>query len=393
MRVLRGRVRDYLGMTLDFTNKGEVKVTMIDYLKGVINDFPEIITGTAITPATANLFEVRPDIERKVIGEEQARAFHHSVAQLLFATTRARKDIQHTVAFLTTRVKSPDEDDWMKLKRLLKYIRGTICMSLILKADSLDIVKWWVDVSYATHGDCKGHTGATVSMGTGSITGISIKRDQYEKLHRVRARGRPRCGATNALDEILHRSTGLQVERVDIKPRQHDRNAAGTNGKESSSKRTKHINVRYVFIKDRVGAGEIVIKHCPTNDMLADHFTKPVQGSQFRKLRSKIQGIPEDVNDAPMGWDRPSLKTKTISKPDIPSPQECVGTNKDRACGTAPPPGSKIDTISSADAGATGSILATQFAAGRSSYADAAAGRNSYATDDRRALKLPAGLA
>jgi N-acetylglucosamine kinase-like BadF-type ATPase len=135
----------------------------------------EIITGTAITPATVNLFDVRPEHERKVLGEEQARAFHHSVAQLLLATTRARKDIQHTVAFLTTRVKSPDEDDWMKLKRLLKYTRGTIYMPLILKADSLNIVKRWVDASHATHGDCKGHTGATMSMGTGSITGILKK--------------------------------------------------------------------------------------------------------------------------------------------------------------------------------------------------------------------------
>jgi hypothetical protein len=66
------------------------------------------------------------------------------------------------------------------------------------------------------------------------------------------------------------------------------------------------------------------------------------------------------------------------------------GTNKDRAYGTAPPPGSKIDTISSADAGATRSILTTQCAAGRSIYADAAAGRNIYANAARRALKLPA---
>jgi hypothetical protein len=65
-----------------------------------------------------------------------------------------------------------------------------------------------------------------------------------------------------------------------------------TNGKESSSKQTKHINARNFFIKDRVGAGEITIKHCPTNNMLADHFTKAVQGSQFRKPRSNIQGIP-----------------------------------------------------------------------------------------------------
>jgi hypothetical protein len=153
MRLSRGRVHDYLGMTLDFTNRGEVKVTMINYLKGVINDFPDIITGMAITPATTNLSDVRPDNERKILGEEQARAFHHSAAQLLFATTRARKYIQRTVAFLTMRVKSPDEDDWMKLKRLLKYIRCTIFMPLVLRADSLNIVKWWVEASYATHGD------------------------------------------------------------------------------------------------------------------------------------------------------------------------------------------------------------------------------------------------
>jgi hypothetical protein len=127
-----------------------------------------------------------------------------------------------------------------------------------------------------------------------------------------------------------------------------------TNGKESSSKRTKHINIRYFFIKDRVGAGEITIKHCPTNDMLADHFTKAVQGSQFRKLRSKIQGIPEDSNDALMGWDRPSLKTKMVG---IPSPQECVGTNTIRAYDTIPAPGSKAVTTRSADEDTVTTVL------------------------------------
>jgi hypothetical protein len=70
-----------------------------------------------------------------------------------------------------------------------------------------------------------------------------------------------------------------------------------------------------------------------------------------------------------------------------------VGTNKDRAYGTAPPPGSKIDTNPSADAGATGGTLATQCASGRSSYVDTAAGRNSYVNAVRRALKLPTRLA
>ena len=57
-------------------------------------------------------FEIRNDEEGKKLDEEQALAFHHTVAQLLFMATRARQDIQTAVAFLhTTRVKSPDEDD------------------------------------------------------------------------------------------------------------------------------------------------------------------------------------------------------------------------------------------------------------------------------------------
>ena len=64
------------------------------------------------------------------------------------------------------------------------------------------------------------------------------------------------------------------------------------NGKESSSKRTKHMNVRYFFAKDRVQRGEMTIKHCPTKEMLADPFTKPLQGKQFYEFRRVIMGLP-----------------------------------------------------------------------------------------------------
>jgi hypothetical protein len=153
MHVSRGLVHDYLRMTLDYSTKGEVNVTMVDYLKGVLGDFPEAITGSAPTTASERLFDIRPNEERTPLSEEQARAFHRAVAQLLFASSCLRKDIQTAVSFLTTRVNHPYEDDWGKLKRLLSYSRGTIYMPLILRAYSLNITKWWVDASYATHGD------------------------------------------------------------------------------------------------------------------------------------------------------------------------------------------------------------------------------------------------
>ena len=80
--------------------------------------------GVQSTPAGDHLFQVHPANKAKFLPKEQARAFHHTTAQLLFLS-RVRCDIQTTVAFLTTREKQPVADDWGKLKRVLKYLLST----------------------------------------------------------------------------------------------------------------------------------------------------------------------------------------------------------------------------------------------------------------------------
>jgi hypothetical protein len=332
MHVSRGLVHDYLVMTLDYSTKGEVKVTMVDYLKGVLNDFPEVIEGSAHTAAAENLFTVRPDDERTTLDEERARALHHSVEQLLFASSRARKDIQIAVSFLTTRVKEPYEDDWGKLKRLLKYIRATIYMPLILRADGLSIIKWWVDASYTAHGDCRGHTGATMSLGWGSIIGMSKK----QKLNTKSSTECELVGVDDASPQMLWtryfiEGQGYGVDASILKQDNLSAILLEKNGRASSSKRTKHINVLYFFIRDRINSGEIRVEHCPATEMLADHFTKPFQGAMFRKFRAEIQGIPVEMCDADMGWDRPCGADSMNQDAIRSSPQECGGTHTKQA--------------------------------------------------------------
>ena len=64
-----------------------------------------------------------------------------------------------------------------------------------------------------------------------------------------------------------------------------------TNGMVSSGKRTKHLNVRFFFVTDCIQKGEMEIGWCPTEDMIGDFATKPVQGAQFRKFRDMIMGV------------------------------------------------------------------------------------------------------
>lgn len=61
-------------------------------------------------------------------------------------------------------------------------------------------------------------------------------------------------------------------------------------GKPSSS-RTRHMNIRYFFVKDRIESKEIKVEYLPTEDMISDFFTKPLQGKQFLKLRDLVMGI------------------------------------------------------------------------------------------------------
>ena len=84
---------------------------MEEYLRGVLDNFPEEITETPETPAASNLFNVRNGKERELLDEIRAQAFNHAVVQLIFTGIRYRKDAQMEIALLTMRVMKPDEDD------------------------------------------------------------------------------------------------------------------------------------------------------------------------------------------------------------------------------------------------------------------------------------------
>ena len=111
MKVSRGKLHEYLGMTLDFETKGKVTITMIPYVKEIVDQFGKYdpTAKTASSPAAAHLFNVNE--QPTLLSKDQAEVFHHFVAKSLFLTKCACPDIAIAVSFLTTCVKSPDEDD------------------------------------------------------------------------------------------------------------------------------------------------------------------------------------------------------------------------------------------------------------------------------------------
>ena len=293
MVVTRGKVHNYLGMKLDYSTPGRVIVSMFDYVDEIISAFEKADptqTGTKTSAAPSDLFKV--DEACKKLKSTRMVEFHNLVAKTLYATKRARPDTCTAIAFLTTRVKAPDINDWSKLVHLMKYLRGTRKLPLILSADGSGILKWWVDASFAVHPNMRGHSGGGLSLGRGFPLVSSTK----QKLNTRSSTETEVVGADDFMAAILWTRYFMEAQGYAVRDNllfQDNKSAIllEKNGKLSSSKRTKHINVRYFFISDRVAKGDLKIEWCPTGDMIGDFMTKPVQGALFKKFRNFIMGV------------------------------------------------------------------------------------------------------
>ena len=197
-----------------------------------------------------------------------------------------------TVAFLCTRVKSPDEDDWKKLLRLLICLKCTKHFYLTLEADNLHVVQWWADAAFAVHPDMKSHTGSTMTMGKGAIQAISTK----QKINTKSSTEAELVAADDTLSHLIQTKHFLEAQGH---PSQQtilcqDNTSAillERNGKSSAGKASRHINIRHCFIRDHIQNGNLEVKHCSTDDLIADCMSKPLQGAKFCRFRKAILNL------------------------------------------------------------------------------------------------------
>ena len=233
----------------------------------------------------------------------------------MFMANRVRQDIQTSEAFLTTRVKSPDEDDWGKLKRVLKYLNGTKYLKLQLSVDDLGLLNWFADVSHNTHWDCRGHGRAMFTMGKGAVTSYSRK----VKLNSRSSTKTELLTSDMYMPEMLWlpyfiQSQGYKPECVGLYQDNISTQLLIKNGRFSSGKKMKHIKAKFFFIKDRVDSGEIKVINCPAEEMWADVLTKPLQGMAFRTMRAQLMNCAINYEDEEEKTQPPRLVPVRSSK-------------------------------------------------------------------------------
>jgi hypothetical protein len=298
MTVHRGKTHEYLGMTLDYNTPGVCEVSMKKYTQEIISEAEKCMDnckGVKTSAAPKDLFMV--DEGSRKLDKVKKELFHSLVAKILFATKRARPDTATAISYLMTRVQESSRDDWKKLAHLIKYLRGTKDLVLKLGASGDSVLRWWIDGSHGVHPNLRGHTGGGLSMGVG----YPISQSGKQKLNTRSSTESELVAVDDMMPTVLWARQFLENQSYTLKDNlvYQDNQAAillEKNGRASSGKRTKHINTRFFFITDRMAKKEVSVAWCPTEDMTGDFWTKPLQGSSFRRMRDQIMGVvPQEL--------------------------------------------------------------------------------------------------
>jgi hypothetical protein len=289
--IRRGRTHNYLGMLMDFSQSGVVHITIEKMIHSIISDW-EIGKTTRNSPARSQLFEVNE--ESLALDMERSQKLHRGIAQLLYLSTHVRPDILCAVIFLTSRVQKLTEEDLSKFMDILYYLNGTISLGIMLGADKNNLLRLYAfaDASYGVHLNGRSHGGTFITYGRGPILvrsnvlkEVSISSSESELMQLSNTTSLAARERYFAIEQQHINSTDKGILLEDNKSAIH----MSHNGK-SISNRTRHIKVKYFFVKQFLDNGEFELQHCPTREMIADILTKPLQGELFYELRDYLLG-------------------------------------------------------------------------------------------------------
>jgi transposase InsO family protein len=217
----------------------------------------------------------------------EGRPYRELVGSLNYIATRTRPDITHAVSNLCRFMSNPGNEHWSAAKHVLRYLKGTSSFGIVYSSDQ--DIEGFADSDYAGDLDRRrSTTGYIFQMSAGPIswksqlqksTAQSALESEYMAL----------CAATREaawIKELLRESTNRRNMPILINGDNQGCQAIAQNRRTDA--RTKHIDVRYHYTRDKVEDGTIALKYCPTDAMLADFLTKPISTAKFLWCRSAI---------------------------------------------------------------------------------------------------------
>lgn len=281
-----GPVKHYLGLQLERDLEGNFMISQSTYINKVIEE-------TGLSDAKESKMALNPSYNKSGAEEElllNNKVYQKVIGSLLYLAVNSRPDISASISILARKVCKPNKEDWLELKRVLRYLKGTAHMKLKLSGSekSEETFLGYADADWAESKDDRKSNSGYVFILNGGLVSWCCRKQTCVSLSSTEAE-------FIALAEACQEAKWLRSLIKDLDCKIEDTTTIFEDNQsclkllksENFSNRTKHIDTKYFFIKDYIANNIIKCEYCPTESMLADIMTKPLPISRLEKLRGE----------------------------------------------------------------------------------------------------------
>ena len=285
----RGEIHYLLGMSIK--RDRSTKILMINqktYLEDILKRFGMYDSKPVSTP-----MEAGKKYEKLLTEEESVnlKEYQAAIGLLTYASIATRPDLSYSVGVLSQFMSNPGAEHWTAIKRIFRYIKGTLEYGLkFVSTDKEDFnLHGYADADWAGDLTTRKSTSAYVfRLGDATIS-WSSKRQPVVALSSTEAEYIALCLASQ---ETIWLRTLL--EKMNLKQSHATVVYEDNQGTMSLAKnpvhhsRTKHIDIKFHFIRETIENNQVQLIYCPTENMIADVLTKGLSKPRFEELRSKM---------------------------------------------------------------------------------------------------------
>lgn len=281
-----GEARECLGMRIK-RGQDEIEIDQTPYIEQLVVKFGVENEKTSKTPGDANTklsikqWNEKNDVTGKV-------AYQELIGSLLYLAERTRPDIAFAVNDASRFNQKHCEAHWQAVLRILRYLHGTKDAKLVYKTRTDDLHAY-SDADWASDIDKRRScTGYAVIMSGAAITWRSQRQETVAQSS-TEAEYLALSSTVNEIKWVTQFINEISNSITDAVTVYCDNQSAIKLGLvEAYRERTKHIDIRYHHIREKVDNGLIGIEYISTNEMTADVLTKPLTGEKTRKFAGKL---------------------------------------------------------------------------------------------------------
>nr|XP_034827804.1 secreted RxLR effector protein 161-like [Maniola hyperantus] len=216
--------------------------------------------------------------------------YRELLGSLTYISNKTRPDISFAVNYCSRKVENPTDQDVHNLKQILKYLKGSKEKGLIYKKEKQDIeLTAYCDSDYAGDSETRrSTTGYIIFLSNCPVTWCT-RRQPIVALSSTEAEY---IAAAECCKELLYLKSVIQelLDLTSVKVTVFIDNQSAIRLIENGviNRRSKHIDVRFKFIHEKVKNSDLMIKYCPTSEQTADIFTKVLTRIKFNYHANKI---------------------------------------------------------------------------------------------------------